>query len=112
MSGGKSSKVKGDGGEREIVKMFPGSERTFWQPENEKGKARGDVLNVPYLGRVEVKRRKDFKTLYGWLADNGGLFIRGDRKKWLAIMPAEDLKLIIDELDELKREKLNQEVQT
>ena len=106
MSGGKAPKAKGDAGEREIVKMFPGSQRTYWQPGNNKrsNSARGDVLDVPYLGRVEVKRRKDFKTMYDWLADNGALFIRGDHRTWLAVMPAEGLKLLLDEMDELKRQ--------
>ncbi len=101
MAGGKAPKDKGDRGELEIVKMFPGAERTFWQPEQDR--QRGDVLNIPYLGRAEVKRRKDFKTLYGWLADNGALFLRGDRRPWLVVLPAEDLKLILEEMDELKR---------
>ena len=115
MAGGKSPKRKGDAGELEIVKMFPGAERTFWQPEQEKdrvdmlNKTRGDVLNIPYIGRAEVKRRKKLDTLYGWLADNGGLFLRADRKPWLVVMPAEDLKLILDELDEIKRQKLEVE---
>jgi hypothetical protein len=103
MPGGKAPKRKGDEAEREIVRMFPGAERTYWQPDNTGGKARGDVLNVPYLGRVEVKRRKELKTIYNWLADNGGLFMRGDKKPWLVVIPAEDLKLILEEMDELKK---------
>ena len=102
MAGGKSPKAKGDSGEREFAKLM-GGERTFWQPGNKGSEVKGDVVNVPYLGRGEVKRRKDFKTLYGWLADNDFLAIRGDRKKWLVVLPAVDLKLMIEEMDELKR---------
>ena len=91
--GGTSPKHKGDRGEREIIQMFPGATRTFWQPEQDK--QRGDVLNIPYIGRAEVKRRKDFATLYNWLADNGALFLRGDRKPWLVVLPAKDLVLMI-----------------
>jgi hypothetical protein len=104
MPGGKSPKSKGDRAEREVIKLF-GGERTFWQPEQ--GEQRGDIINMPYLGRCEVKIRYDgFKQLYKWLADNGGLFVRADRKPWLVVMPAKDLKAITDELDELKRRAL------
>lgn len=103
MSGGKSPKSKGDRGELEIVKLFGGN-RSYWQPGAEI--TQGDVLNIPTIGKAEVKRRKEFKTLYGWLSDNDALFLRGDRKPWLVVMKAEDLKLILEELDELKRQKL------
>jgi hypothetical protein len=98
MPGGKAPKRKGDKAELEIAAMF-GGERSFWQPDE-----RGDVVAIPYLGRAEVKRRKDFKTLYGWLAPVDALFMRGDRKDWLVLMRAEDLKKLLEELDELKRE--------
>lgn len=98
MAGGKSVKTKGDAGEREIVRMF-GGERTHWQP----GENHGDVINVPYLGRTEVKRRAaGFKQIYDWLNDNDALFMRADRRQWLVCMRAKDLKLLLDELDELK----------
>ncbi|MHB8280769.1 MAG: hypothetical protein ACYDIA_24465 [Candidatus Humimicrobiaceae bacterium] len=96
------SKTKGDNGEREICKMFNG-ERTYWQPGE---KTQGDVkMNLPYIGQAEVKRRKKtgFKQLYDWLEGNDALFIRSDYHKWLVVMPAEDLKLIVEENDELKR---------
>lgn len=103
---GKSSKVKGDAGEREFIRIMGGS-RTFWQPENDGEAVRGDVINVPYLGRGEIKRRKDgFKQLYSWLADNDFLAVRSDRKKWLVIMPADDLKQLLDEMDQVKEDNL------
>lgn len=102
--GGKRPKRKGDAGEREIVRMF-GGERTHWQP----GENHGDVINIPYLGRSEVKRRAaGFKQLYSWLADNDALFVRSDRRPWLVVMEAKDLRLLLDELDELKLHALQQ----
>ena len=100
MSGGKSPKAKGDRGEREIVKMF-GGDRSYWQPGAEI--TQGDVLSIPYIGSAEVKRRKRFTTLYNWLADNDALFLRADRMPWLVVMPAEDLRELLDELDGYKR---------
>lgn len=102
IAGGKASKIKGDKFERDIVKMF-GGERTFWQPENTDDKRSGDVVNIPYIGTVECKARKSgFKQIYDWLTGCDGLFIKADYKPILAIIPADDLKLLIEELDELK----------
>ena len=105
--GGRSAKVKGDKGEREFCKLM-GGDRTYWQPGNER--TQGDTYDVPYLGRGEIKRRKHFKTLYGWLADNDFLAMRADQEKpgqpappWLVVMRAGDLKLLLNEMDELKR---------
>lgn len=76
-------------------------ERTYWQPGQEK---KPDLVDVPYLGRGEVKRRKDgFRQLYGWLANNDFLAVRADRREWLVVLRAEDLKLLLSEMDELKR---------
>lgn len=107
MSGGKSPKKKGDAFERSVIKLL-GGERTFWQPE--RGDKRGDIYTVPYLGQGECKIRKaGFKQIYDWLANNDFLAIRADRKPALVIIRAEDLKLLLDEMDELKR-KINREV--
>jgi hypothetical protein len=106
--GGKAPKRKGDAGEREFAKLM-GGERTYWQPGNTDEEKKGDLFNVPHLGRGEVKRRKSFKTLYNWLGDNDFLALREDSQRfkkkppWLVVMRAQDLKLIIDEIDELKR---------
>lgn len=70
------------------------------------GSFTGDVTNVPYIGTVEVKRRRDgFKQLYGWLANNDALAVRADHKEWLVILRAKDVKLLCEELDELKGAK-------
>jgi len=47
----------------------------------------GDLLIGAQEDRSEVKIRGDgFKTLYGWLADNKFLFVKADRKDYLAVM--------------------------
>ena len=102
MTGGRSPKRKGDQGEREICKLLSGN-RTYWQPGQE---TKPDLIDVPYLGRGEVKRRRDgWKQLYAWLADNDFLAVRADHKEWLVILRAKDLKLLLDELDELNGAK-------
>lgn len=88
MSGGKSPKTKGDNAEREFCRIY-GGKRTFWQPDKEKNG--GDVYENPILGNGEIKRRKDFKTLYTWLSDNNFLALRGDRKEWLIVIRADKL---------------------
>jgi hypothetical protein len=103
MPGGRKPKIKGDNAERAIVKLF-GGQRTYWQPEKPGQAKKPDAWDVPYIGKVEVKIRADgFRQLYKWLAGNGGLFVRADRKQWLAVIPANDLKLILQEMDELKK---------
>lgn len=103
MPGGKGPKRKGDEGEREFKRLM-GGERTFWQPENSKDKSHGDLINVPYIGRGEIKRRKGgWLQIYHWIENNDFLGIRADRKEWLVVMRAEDLKLILQEIDELKK---------
>ncbi len=93
----KSPKRKGDRGEREICELL-GGERSYWQPDK-----RGDVVDVPYIGCVEVKRRKDgFKQIYQWIQDVDAVAIRADRRDWLVVLPAEDLRQLCRELDALK----------
>ncbi len=100
MSGGKGPKLKGDRGEREFCKLY-GGQRTYWQPG--KGKE-PDTVDVPYLGRGEIKwRGRGFQSLYNWLAENDFLAMRADRKDWLVCMKMDDLKLLLDEMDEFKR---------
>lgn len=105
MAGGKSPKLKGDRGEREF-KALMGGDRTFWQPGQEE--TQGDLVNVPYIGKGEVKRRKnDFKRLYDWIEGNDFVAVRADRKGWLVCIRAEDLKRLTEEMDGLKRLMLN-----
>ena len=103
MSGGKGPKQKGDAFEREVCTLLGGT-RTFWQPGQE---VKPDTVDVPYLGKGECKRRESqFKRLYGWLADNDFLALRDDRQPMLVVMRAKDLKLLLDEMDELKAARL------
>lgn len=105
MSGGKASRDKGLGGEREFCKLYGGERMPLSGAQG--GSFTGDVVSVPYLGKGEIKRRADgFKQLYNWLADNDFLAVRADRKKWLVVMPMDDLKLLLDEMDELKEARL------
>ena len=100
-AGGKSPKIKGDKFELEVCRLLNG-DRTFWQPGQT---PTPDIINVPYLGKGECKRRAaGFKRLYGWLADNDFLAVRDDRKPMLIVLKAQDLKLILDELDEIKKQ--------
>ena len=111
--GGRSARRKGLDGEREFVRMM-GGERVPLSGATG-GSFSGDVI-LPYLGRGEIKRRRDgFKQLYNWLSENDFLAVRADssryvKRPWLIIMRAEDLKLILDELDELKRRLTSNEL--
>lgn len=100
--GGRASKRKGNRGEREFCNRY-GAERVPLSGAAG-GSYSGDVV-MPYLGRGEIKRRRDgFRQLYGWLGNNDFLALRADRKPWLVVMQADDLKQLLDEMDELKRE--------
>lgn len=102
MSGGKASRDKGLGGEREFVNLYGGERMPLSGAQG--GSFTGDVVNVPYLGKGEIKRRgRGFQSLYNWLAENDFLAMRADRKPWLVCIKMDDLKLILQEMDELKR---------
>ena len=102
---GLRSRRKGYEGEREFVNLYGGERMPLSGAQG--GSFTGDVVNVPYIGKGEIKRRaRGFKTLYGWLADNDFLAMRADRKPWLVCLKMDDLKLLLDEIDELKRERL------
>jgi hypothetical protein len=97
--GGRAPKRKGDEFEREICRLL-NAERTYWQPGQEK---KPDCINAPYLGAGECKRRRNsFSRLYKWLENVDFLAIRDDRKPALIVMRAKDIKLILEEMDELK----------
>lgn len=102
MPGGRASRQKGDRGEREFAKLMGGERVPLSGSQG--GSFSGDV-DVPYLGRGEVKRRRNgFATIYKWLEDRDFLALRSDRQEWLVVMRAEDVKMLIDELDALKIE--------
>ena len=94
MSGGKASRRKGLSGEREFCKLYGGERVPLSGAAG--GSFKGDMVDVPYLGRGEIKRRaRGFQSLYNWLADNDFLAVRADRKDWLVIMRADRLKQIL-----------------
>lgn len=98
--GGKSPRRKGDNGERELCKLLGGERVPLSGSQG--GSFSGDVI-LPYLGRGEVKRRKDgFKQLYAWLEGNDFLAVRADKKGWLIVLRAEDAKLLIEDMDRIK----------
>lgn len=104
MANTKSSKAKGRLGQQEvrdaILKAFP-----HLKPDDVRSTAmgqNGEDIQLSPLARnslpisVEVKRRKDFATLYNYVdqAKQDGyyepvVFLRGDRKPWLAVISME-----------------------
>ena len=93
MSGGRSSRDKGNRAERAIVKFL--QERGFAAERVPlSGSAGGSYLGdltVPIIGIdrvVEVKcRGKGFKQLYDWLIDRDILIVRADRSEPLVVLP-------------------------
>ncbi len=92
---GKRPKRKGDRAEREVVKRLVEAGLTAKRVPlsgNVTGYP-GDVC-VTLKGRelcLEVKARKDFKTLYDWLEHRDGLILKADRKEPLIVMRLNDL---------------------
>jgi hypothetical protein len=92
----KSPKRKGDRAERAVVKQIkeagftaervPLSGACDWLP--------GDVTaELGALGEccLEVKARRDFKTLHDWLKHRDGLILKADRKEPLVVLRLSDL---------------------
>ena len=104
MANARSSKAKGRQGQQEvrdaILKAFP-----HLEPDDVRSTAmgqNGEDIQLSPLARkslpisTEVKRRKDFATLYGYVeqAKQEGsyepvVFLRGDRKPWLCVISME-----------------------
>ena len=97
---GKAPRRKGDRVERVIlaelrahgldVKRVPLSGSAAGYP--------GD-LSVRLGGRelcLEVKARKDFATLYGWLENRDALILKADRKEPLAVLKLSELLMLIE----------------
>lgn len=101
---GKSQRDKGARAERELAKLLGGERVPLSGAAG--GSYKGDVV-VPYLGTGECKARKNgFKQLYDWLTDRDFLALKADRKEWLVVLRAKDVKLLLEEMDELKRREL------
>jgi Archaeal holliday junction resolvase (hjc) len=93
MSGGRSSRDKGNRAERAIAKFLQA--RGFAAERVPLSGAAGcsylGDLTVPVLGVdrvVEVKCRADgFRELYRWLVDRDILIVRADRSEPLVVLP-------------------------
>jgi Holliday junction resolvase len=92
MSGGRTSRQKGNRAERAIVHLL--QERGFAAERvplsgAARGRFGGDV-SVPLLGidrRVEVKvRGNGFRELYGWLGNHDFLIVKADRREPLVVL--------------------------
>lgn len=91
---GKPPRRKGDNGERELARLLGG--RRIPLSGAAGGEFAGDV-EVPGLGRGEVKRRQDgFKQLYKWLEGRDFLAVRADRREWLITMRAETVVRLLE----------------
>lgn len=98
---GKASRDKGFRTEREFVKLYGGERVPLSGAAG--GSFTGDVVDVAYIGRGEIKRREQgFKQLYKWLADNDFVAFRADRAEWLVCLKMDDLHQLTKEMDELK----------
>lgn len=87
---GRAPRRKGNSGERELARLLGG--RRIPLSGSAGGAFVGDV-EVPGLGRGEVKRRRDgFKELYKWLEGRDFLGLRADRKGWLIVVPVDALR--------------------
>jgi hypothetical protein len=98
--GGRASKQKGNGFEREIVDLLrvagikadrvPLSGAVAAFPGDVRFDLRGEQTTA------ECKRRKrGYKTMYGHLGNNRVLFVRDDHCEALAVMRAEDFAKLV-----------------
>lgn len=93
---GNPSKRKGDGFEREVVKLLQecgiAAEKIPLSGAVKGGSFEGDI-DCPVRGidrKLECKRRRRFATLYGWLGANFGLVLREDNNEPLIVMRLSD----------------------
>ena len=94
MSGGRGPKNKGSRVERQLVRaLLQLSLKASRVPLSGSvgGEFSGDI-HVELLGRIrriEVKARRDFRTLHGWMAAVDLLMLKADRQPPLVVMPLE-----------------------
>ncbi len=95
---GKSQRDKGYRGENNLKKLLLNTGISCKRVPLSGGApgSPGDLLIGRDQLRSEVKLRADgFKKLYAWLAGNKFLFVKADRKEYLAVMGIDDfIKLI------------------
>ena len=91
------SKIKGSSFEREVVAILQehgvAAEKIPLSGAIKGGSFEGDI-DCPVRGidrKLECKRRRrQFATIYGWLADNYALVVRDDRTEPLVVMRLAD----------------------
>lgn len=96
--GGRSSKRKGSGGEREFAELTGGKRVPL------SGAIGGEYSNdvkLPNGWQVEVKRRAEMeKTLYSWILDEREkpdcVAFRADRMPWIVAMTLEKFLLLMN----------------
>jgi Holliday junction resolvase len=92
---GRAPRQKGDRAERDLVKRLQaaGIDAKRVPLSGSANGYPGDVHAV--LGgremTLEVKSRKDFKTLYNWLEQRDGLVLKADRKEPLMVLRLSDV---------------------
>ncbi|PZA06100.1 MULTISPECIES: hypothetical protein [unclassified Meiothermus] len=99
---GRAPKRKGDRVEREVVTLLKahGLEARRVPLSGAAPGWSGDVVvTLPRIGtaRVEVKSRKHFKTLEGWLEGSDLLVLKPDRRPPLVVLPLSRLLEVLDE---------------
>lgn len=106
---GKSQRRKGYRGENQLVNYFkqynlnavriPLSGSTEFQ--------KGDVVVEDFI--CEVKLRKDgFREIYKWLENADVLFLKADRKEYLAVVRVDLLKDLLITIKYLKQSLINE----
>jgi hypothetical protein len=92
MSGGRSAKCKGDRVERELVQLLCelGLPCSRVPLSGAIGGAYSGDIDLELHGRIvkiQVKARRQFRTLYQWLGSQQLLILKGDHCNPLVVMP-------------------------
>lgn len=96
MAGGRSSRTKGVGGERELVTTLRahGLEARrvplSGAAEGFKGDVQVRAFNRDLTGEVK-RRRAGFRTLQKWLGNHDFLALRDDYGEWLMVVPLDKM---------------------
>jgi hypothetical protein len=99
---GKKSRDKGLRNEQELVNAFREAGLSAWRVPLSGaagGEYGGDLRVEGKTFEAKTKANANgFKSLYGWLGNNFGLFVRTDRKEALVVLRLSDfIALLIDQ---------------
>jgi Holliday junction resolvase len=106
---GKSQRRKGYRGENQLVNYFKQYNLTVKRIplSGATDYKKGDIELEGYTG--EVKLRKDgFKEIYKWLENADILFLKADRKEYLAVVRVDLLKDLLITIKYLKQSLINE----